>query len=233
MTITDGRKPSLDNALARIARAREHIKSLEAEVGRWSMTGPLPGHIETATVSFTPSPLCSILIGEIAYNLKAALDYLVFELFYLATGDFNNDTKFVIEQTPAEWNNHFPKFDTLPKREKKLWLHKLKAEHQAVLKGLQPFSGTTWTASLQRITNPDRHRELIRIAGAVTYTKLERLSDARSQVVRDAGLPLELFVHFEVATNVTLKDGVLAIEAMKHLVGEVANVIQGFERDFE
>jgi hypothetical protein len=238
MSVPDSRKPSLYDAKARVARAGEHIKSLEAEVSRWHFAGAMDPSVKTAAVGFTPSALCSILIGEIAYNLKSALDYLVFELFYLATGEFDNRTKFIIEDTPEGWNSHIPGFAATPKREKTCWLHRLRPDHQAALKGLQPFSGTEWTKALQKITNPDRHRQLVEIAGMMTYTQIEVL-DAGSQTV-PPNTDAKMLVNFKLATriafwdgDVTIKEGKCAIEAMHHLQREIGAVIERFELDFQ
>ncbi len=184
-------------------------------------------------MGFDPSPLCSILIGEIAYNLKAALDYLVFQLFYLATGEFNNSTKFLIVHSPDEWKRNFPQFDTPPKALKKLWLHRIRAEHQAVLKGLQPFSGTEWTKTLQEITNPDRHRQLIEVVGEIGYIQTGVIVPERpaadSVVIRP-----EMLVDFETTRKITFeRGGRHAIDTMQHLAGEVAKVVDGFELDFQ
>jgi hypothetical protein len=229
MMLSNSRKPSLNNATARVARASEHVKSLE----NGSLVRPRSGGNPFHEGEFTPTPLASILIGEIAYNLKAALDYLVFELFYLETGEFNNDTKFIIEHSPEAWNSHFPQAFTLPKAEKKLWLHKLRIEHQAALKGLQPFSGIAWTKTLQKITNPDRHRELIAVAGESTVFKIEHLSPGRAATVGLTGFPAEMFVHYEVSNSISLKDGERAVETMHHLATEVGKVIEAFKPDFE
>ncbi len=233
MTDPDGRQPSLYDAKARVARAGEHIKSLQAEVNRTYFAGPMHPSIKTAEVSFPPSALCSILIGEIAYNLKAALDYLVFELFYLDTGEFDNRTKFIIEDTPEAWNAHIPDCFATPKREKACWLHRLSPDHQAALKRLQPFSQTRWTKALRDITNPDRHRQLVEIAGRLTYRQIERLSDARAEAIRATGFPDEMFMHYESASHITLADGQHAIEAMADIHSEIGKVIEAFDPDFQ
>lgn len=233
MAVPESREPSLYDAKARIARASEHIKSLEREIERYGWRGPMSPFVQTASVGFNPSPLCSILVGETAYNLKAALDYLVSESYYLATGNFNNGTKFLIVASQKEWERNFPQPDTPPKALKKLWLHRLSAEHQAVLKGLQPFSGTDWTKTLQKITNPDRHKALIELAGEIGYTKIERLSPERAAVM-PIEFPAETFVHFETSRELRLHGiGAHAIQTLQHLTGEVAKVIEAFEPYFQ
>ena len=49
-----------------------------------------------------------ILVGEIIYNLRAALDYLIFELSLLDSGNEINGSipQFIIEDEPTGWSNH-------------------------------------------------------------------------------------------------------------------------------
>jgi hypothetical protein len=234
MTLSDGREPSLYDAKARVERAREHIKSLERQIAGYGWAGPMHPSIKTASIGFPPSAICSILVGEIAYNLKAALDYLVFELFYLATGKLHNGTKFLIVDTPKEWERNFPQTDTPPKVLKKLWIHHLRAEHQAILKELQPFNRTEWTKTLQKITNPDRHRQLIELAGEIGYVQLERLSPERAATIAATGFPNQMFVHFETTREVRLHriEGD-AVGTMQNRADHVAKVIERFELDFQ
>lgn len=232
MNLSNGRQPSLYDAKARVARAGEHIKSLEAEVARWGFRGPMSPTIYTAEADFPPSALCSILVGEIAYNLKAALDYLVFELFYLDTGQLDNRTKFVIEDTPEAWCAKFPDFAATPVKRGEFWLHRLTPAHQTALKGLQPFSGTEWTKDLRTITNPDRHRELIQIAGRMHYWQTG-ITEPSAYAAGDTEDPDEVFVGFETSSIITLGDGRHAVELMQHLQREVSKVIETFDADFE
>ena len=44
-------------------------------------------------------PIISILIGEVIYNLRAALDYLIYDLAWLESGRVIDGTQFPIEDT--------------------------------------------------------------------------------------------------------------------------------------
>ena len=124
MTATIARKASLDQARLRIDRAREHISHLKREiaaalqgaesVGVITVTAGTTGHFEDTTKQARHpriQPIASILVGEAAYNLRGALDYLVYELFLLNTGKESKATKFLIEKTEEGWNAHI-----LPKK---------------------------------------------------------------------------------------------------------------------
>ena len=72
----------LDGAYLRRDRAKHHLRELSAQVEdmRKTFTGTL---LRQSSAPITPiPPLWSILTGEVAYNLCAALDYLVYELWW-------------------------------------------------------------------------------------------------------------------------------------------------------
>ena len=105
---TYSKKPSLDDARARIGRAKEHIATVEREIVAAmppdrTITTVIAGGFLSGTRYINPPPILPILIGETIYNLRAALDYLVYELFYLDTGETTNITKFVIEDSEQSW----------------------------------------------------------------------------------------------------------------------------------
>src|SRR6266568_1162319 len=161
-------KPSLDDALARVSRANEHIASLEREIAavlspdrtiRLAASAGLGGGAQYISAP----PILAILIGETLYNLRAALDYLVFELVYLDAGKPKSGTKFLIEDTVEGWDKHLPNFNMSGHERRKLWLDKLTAAHQAALKALQPCHGCEWTRRLRGLSNPDKHRRLLAV----------------------------------------------------------------------
>jgi hypothetical protein len=81
----------LDGAFQRVDRAQEHFGELQRHVKAFRQT-----YLETAQIYFDPDPpyhartfppfkishppIISIILGEICYNLRSALDYLIFEL---------------------------------------------------------------------------------------------------------------------------------------------------------
>jgi len=99
-----------------------------------------PIYIETAF---------GILVGEIVYNLRAALDYLIYELAILDTKLVQDGTQFPICDTKSA-------FDGVEKK----FLVGLNTTHRAGIERLQPYSGCDWTPILRDISNPDKHRHL-------------------------------------------------------------------------
>jgi hypothetical protein len=129
-----GVEPSLDGAHARVDRAKHHIASLECEIAAVlppdrtisrMMLRPdfFSGGARGGTQYVSAPPILAILIGETIYNLRAALDYLVFELAHLDTGKPQGGTKFLIEDSEKVWHGHLPTPTTDAKqlkREKRL-----------------------------------------------------------------------------------------------------------------
>jgi hypothetical protein len=255
MADTYSRKPSLDDAGARVGRAGEHIARLEIEIeaalsldaGRRAArnasvvvpagtTGVFKDSTHTDSEPVAAPPIIPILIGEAAYNLKAALDYLVTSLFELDTaGERNGSTKFVIETSEKAWNNYFPPSvgGTSRKREKDLWLHRLKHRHQAALKGLQPFPGRPqWLLVLQRLTNPDKHSRLTWVRASITGVVVTKnTAGAGFTVPSAAGVPMG--VEAQITGEVLFKEGARVVETLKEIERQAADVLKIFDPDFQ
>ena len=101
-------KPSLDNAYARADRAQQHLESLKRELDKafanpspiFSQLGDAMADGDFIIVDYSGRllrPIWGILVGETVYNLRAALDYLVYELAILDSGQIQEYTQFPIE----------------------------------------------------------------------------------------------------------------------------------------
>ena len=251
MVSTYSRKPSLDDARARVARASEHIARLEGEVGDIWLRGAqrnsavvappnmVAGEIEDSTHTDTivggaqqpVPPIIPILVSEAAYNLRAALDYLVFELSVLDSGKGQERSQFPIESSPNNWKQRLGD-----------WLSKLNGPHQAAIKLLQPFDGCQWTAVLRDISNPDKHRHLTiidpKLAGAVTHLRAKvidgRLIFAIQAVSDSVNQAMDVKAHgLLFADAESPKDRLLVIETLHLLQKQVADVIEAFDPDFQ
>ena len=151
----------LKGAFDRVDRAQEHMAELKREVASHGQC-----HHDACTIAFDPQfsnaltcihPVqfpripsrISILTGEIVYNLRAALDYLVFELAKLDSGVEQERTQFLIRDTQKQFA-----------KDRTSALKGLNAVHVARIDGLQPYRGVYWTDWLQQISNADKHRKL-------------------------------------------------------------------------
>jgi hypothetical protein len=173
----------------------------------------------------------SIRIGEIVYNLRAALDYLIFELAGLDTGCIVEGTQFPIERNKKgfKW------------RIRGGWLDGLNVTHVAAIEALQPYSGCQWTAILRDLSNPDKHIHLVpsqaeheltfHIADASHISDFADMPGAvRSAVTTDG---TEVYVKAMLTTRVQFTDGTPVIETLEELKSEVARVLEAFEPDFQ
>ncbi len=163
------RKPSLCEAFERVTRAGEHLEELKTVIGLIKFeagAGPTEAEMrETAEqlgnhreiigwMSFeTPkvSMGIGILIGETCYNLRSALDYLVFNLSALDSGLDYQGTQFPIEDRQKNFRFRV---------DRRGILGGMNTTHRAEIEGQQPYKGSKWSKTLKEISNPDKHRGL-------------------------------------------------------------------------
>src|SRR5689334_11619575 len=89
----------------------------------------------------------SVVVGEIVYNLRAALDYLVYVPAEQDSGARQSGTQFPIEDSQQGFTAHRP-----------TRLKGVSDEHAAVIRQFQPYRGCEWTRTLRDLSNPDKHR---------------------------------------------------------------------------
>lgn len=229
-------KPSLDNAFARVSRAEEHLARLEVEIysalkGSIVIASGATGLV-TATGYSLPK-MIPILIGEVVYNLRAALDYLVFQLVYLDGGKVEKGTKFPIEDDANGWQRYFPTNSAggSKRRRWKIWITILTPGHQAAIKALQPFNGCGWTDILRKISNPDKHYDLVVINDATISVRITANAALESFAVPpmpDSAVNVQGHVSAIVAFN----NGPPVVETLKEIQKEVASVLTSFNHDF-
>lgn len=166
-------EPSLAGAFEWLARAEEHLDSLEellaANVGaeRLRLRSSLTHHEANglSSSSIDPRPLkirlpgrASILVGETALAVRRSLDYLANELVLMDSGKEREDVYF-----PCDWSK--PKF-LIENREpeggedRSPRLLGLSDEHLLAVGRYQPWSGAKWLDALSKLANGDKHRRL-------------------------------------------------------------------------
>ena len=126
-----------------------------------------------------PNPEWGVFIGEIAHNLRSALDSLVYELALLVTKSPAVNTQFPIflvghttQRGSGKRKDLIPHFEGMRRSDGRSMIHQLLPEHQARLEQMQPYKrGNDGRASpiywLKEINNADKHR-LIQVVGAKT-----------------------------------------------------------------
>ena len=227
-----------------MTRAAEHIANLEniiAGVRLHSPHGGDAGDIGDDTDSdfvaagqHQPLPqIVPILVSETVYNLRSALDYLVFELSLLNSGQVTERTQFPIESTPDVWEKRC--------RE---WLRALSDVHKAAIKRLQPFDGCAWTGVLRDMSNPDKHRHMLiidqRIARRKVILHVTSGSDGGRLGFAVKADPSTPYAPMDVESRGVLfadaalpKDRLMVTETLHLLQQQVSDVVEAFDPDFQ
>jgi hypothetical protein len=178
----------------------------------------------------------SIRIGEAAYNLRCALDYLVFALAWHDTGvepngEWARKLQFPIESKPKRFE-----------RRRSSMLKGVSDPHIAMIREYQPCAGCIWTSVLAGLNDSDKHRHLPVLAGSL---------DPSSELIRyvvaippeleaqlQAGIvgPNDIIEEMEMEDRATLDivfpEGELVSETMEELESEVGALLTRFAAEF-
>jgi hypothetical protein len=182
-------------------------------------------------------PEVSIIVGEAVYNLRAALDYLVYELAALDSKSIQENTQFPICDTER-------KFDDARKRH----LAGVSSQHVLAIEEYQPYRNCQWTRTLRDISNPDKHRELTlceeRMSGDFTIRvgTPERIEwDASNNTVPtsvpvggtiDVGANEHVRIEGLISLYIEFADGLRVIDTLKELKASVAALLDRFDPEF-
>jgi hypothetical protein len=224
---------SLADAFLRIDRGDEHLTCLEAriEVFRESQKDKVTVRVEANRQGFglrneveEPPRVLSVLIGEVVYNLRAALDYLVYALAWLDSREHQTKTQFPIESDCEIFNGR-----------RRTFLKGVSDEHVAAIKRLQPFNGCDWIGFLRDASNQDKHWAL-----AVTSTSHSGyiefdppIPSPVPETYAEAFAKGEVNVKHNPTIDVTFANGPPVLEPLKILKAEVRAVLDSFKLEFE
>lgn len=231
---------SLDGAFGRVVRAEQHFSELVGRIEAlrqeqydaiaWELDLERPGEVRVSRTKYVLVPLLfSILVGEICYNLRAALDYLIFELARLDFGQVQNGTQFPIEDRPKNFagNGH--------RR-----LVGLNARHIAAMELLQPYNGCNWTRLLRDISNPDKHRSLSFARGGFeleAYPAADRLRflnlPGKVSSARHPVTGVEMHVQTNLTLEIQFSDGTPVVPTLEKIKTQVAATLEAFKTDFK
>jgi hypothetical protein len=191
--------PPLDGCWAKIERANENIKNLNAEIAafvhpnNYIIARNVDHQAKTCTfAAFGQSiPLrFSVLAGEIIHHLRSSLDHLIWALVLARhqTPDFK--VQFPICLTPE-------KFKTAVKRG---IIKGVSGSAQAIIERVQPYHNANWRniasddplAILQEFNNTDKHKLLaVVVSAAHIPLKLNFLNTTREQTSISKIVPAE------------------------------------------
>jgi hypothetical protein len=241
----------LQGAFERVERAAKHLVELEGEIAFFRQVylhaigvkfDPDPPYKISPSVSknFThPSNLIGIIIGEICYNLRAALDYLVYELAILDSGSVQDRTQFTIEETPKKFRGQINR-----------QLIGLNPVHIAAIERLQPYNGCYWTKLIAEISNPDKHRQITATGTPKMLTlnsggprkTVNRPKPTLSYVCRaerpdgrevEVEIVSTVFIMLPIEQNPAWSSIYSAENALHEAKTEVANLLKAFEPEFQ
>lgn len=230
---------ALDGCFERVRRADEHLADLKGRLREMTRQ-----QIDALVVNFHTEPpygikevlrpkqtffdmRIGILIGEICYNLKSALDWLIFELANLDSGTFQGGTQFPIDDTQERFAAHV----------KQGWLKGLNASHIAAIERLQPYNGCDWAGRLRDCTNPDKHRHFVPTGGgfaAWVYTSIEsdlsRIHGETRATPHPVYGTVDMKVHF--FSHVAFDGGAPVVDTLQEIKAGVADALAQFKPEF-
>jgi hypothetical protein len=228
----------LDSAFHRVCRAGKHLADLGPQIvafkrkqedgvltdlqsdGRWN-----DGILTNARKS--TSAHIAVLVGEICYNLRTSLEYLVFELAKLDAGSAQDRTQFPIEDTRERFQA----------RKRQGWLKDLNPGHVTAIERLQPYNGCEWARLLRDASNRDKHRELVFLVGMTAFyidreITIPNLTRTVSRTI-DTATGEEVDVNVDFDTTVSFEDGSPVMETLEEIKLGVAETLAAFKPEFE
>jgi len=158
----------------KLARAHHHLVGLKAAIQRFEQSDPAvvvpefkphrPGHNFRFVVRKEVPAHFGPWIGDVIYNLRAALDYAVYELTIAHTGHALDGTAFPVCSSQQQWDQHSRRTDCgfAPNTGR----YKLRGVHpqvRASISRIQPFRNKrqNWPLLwLENLWNIDKHRTL-------------------------------------------------------------------------
>jgi hypothetical protein len=193
---------------------------------------PKPPHAAT-NVGFPPETFAGArfgtLVGEITYNLRCSLDYLVYALAALDAGSPQKGTQFPIMYAPQDFAGRG-----------KAMLNGVNSVHIAAIERLQPYNGCQWTARLRDLSNMDKHRHIVPGGGMMKATVHSGLCvDLRCIVGafdRKAKHPItgaDVDVKIHVASVILFAGRSPVIETIEEVQTGVADTLRQFEPEFQ
>jgi hypothetical protein len=241
----------LNGAYSRINRASEHLINLktiakefldaESKLALSNMQFDKQTHPPTIRLErfLIIPPDIPIIVGEIVYHLRSALDFLVYELATLDSGTVQDRTQFPIEDTPDGF-----------KGRRKSFLRGVNDGHAALIEKLQPYSGANWTKTLRDISNPDKHRRFTvsnheKVIAKKTSNNPADVaiphpmpcSNFESRImfnieITETGKP-PVYVQFDVTCFIAFDDGRSIVKTLEILKSQVSDTIDAFKSEFK
>lgn len=229
-------KPQLRTANQRVARALKQLEAMGKVIGKYlarsedcfelfvrkdelqNGKGVRP-ILDWSKAPRLPATKLAIEAGEIVHHLRTALDYLVYNLAWLDSGEPQPRTQFPIEDSPKSfWQS-----------QRRSRLRGVSDVHVNMIASFQPFSGCEWIGQLRQFSNADKHRLVVPVI---------RLHQGQFRIDKGEFLPhpddpqLVIIPMKEQSTNVCLEDDSGLYETLILVACGVAGIIDLFKPDF-
>ena len=257
----------LDGARGKVTRAMQHAVSLREHCSRYSSSVGTSLSVKHDAASNTvevrldrvedPPPYLSAILGDIAHNLRSALDQVIWQLALMGPNAEALDDERVARTIQFPIKSSKEQFRSLS------MLKHFDAETKLRLESWQPFNnlegGTHLVnplAILQAISNTDKHRLLIPAVGKINlddiqiYSTIPLYMDQAEILVEQAaftgsGTPLVRIPCGNTSGTVDARlekfplpefwiesIGMLRTDQAVSLVGEISDVVEDLGRDF-
>lgn len=221
-------------AWRRHARANEHLTNLDTlitqirqlcEQGVLAENDPETGELIPSEIILSPLRLnAGVLIGEIAGNLRASLDYLVYVLAENDSGSPQRGTQFPIEDTPQGFTGRSPKL-----------LVGVSDEHVAVIRQFQPYKGCEWTGILRDLDNAAKHREVLSVGVDLNVASVLTLAEHHLGGQLDAqGVPenVGMNMYLKGPAEILLPEGRPIMQTLQQLHFQAGLLLNLFSYEF-
>ena len=232
MTMRDAPE-ELADTWTRLYRAKENYDVLADEVmhflyeyvqgmvkGRDPETGSFVLRLRDGRASImTGRPRA--LVVDIVEDLRAALDYMVFELSVLNTPDLNEQApQFVIADTKEE-------FDQQSRRRLRYLTEEQKTDF---IEKLQPFNGNHMLATLRDISGQSKHRRLLSVRDHSGWDIHMAEAERREEYKDWFMYPMEdgqaFFARPKSGSSIILLEKYDAMRMLKAMAEHVAKIVQ-------
>jgi hypothetical protein len=231
----------LDGAYKRVNRASEHLGDLKRRVNVFRQNkingisidyqrirSPIKRNefIYIRNIRSRPIPVpkeFGIIVGEITYNLRAALDYLIYALACFDSKQEVERTQFPIEDSPETFDTRICEIEDKGRGK---YLRGVSPEHVTAIKRLQPFDGCQWTGQLRDISNPDKHRRITVVDSPIVVGSEV---DSTEALLANQSVNVKDIFSFEII----FQDGTPVIETLEQFVFKVIETLDSFKPEFK
>ena len=227
----------LHSSFLRVHRAEEHLADLRqriAAVAQEYQYALFPDHhpdtgdfvirsrMGKPPVIRIPGEI-AVLVGEFSYNLRCALDYLVYALAVLNTNRQPTGTQFPIESSKESFNSR-----------RNTYLKGVSCAHVAMIERCQPYSGCLWAANLRDYNDFDKHNRFVNVRARAPIT---RSTDPIPGATHIISAPIsssrrETNVYVAVSIDILLGKKSPLAETLEEIKTGVAQTLADFDPDF-